>query len=64
MEEILLKIDSKKCSFIRTVREYHFYKLYWHSEEKQLLHLLHEKEHPFNIFAIKATKICYWSSPD
>lgn len=34
---------------------YHFCKSYWYPEEEELLHLPHEKENLFDVFAIKAT---------
>lgn len=48
-----LKWSSEK---MHCFNGYHFYKSYWYPEDEELLHLSHEKENPFDVFAIKATE--------
>ena len=39
------------------VRGFHYYKNYWDPVERECLDCLHEKENPYNYFAIKTCKV-------
>ena len=44
---------SKLCEYVSAVRVYHYYRQYWQPEESQTLDCAHDKDNPFEIFAIK-----------
>ena len=44
---------SKLFEYASAVRGYHYYRQYWQPEESQTLDCAHEKDNPFDIFAIK-----------
>ena len=44
---------SKLFEYTSAVRGYHYYRQYWQPEESQTLDCAHEKDNPFDIFAIK-----------
>ena len=44
---------SKLFKYASAVRGYHYYRQYWQPEESQTLDCAHEKDNPFDIFAIK-----------